>query len=476
MTERSAPGTHGIGHRLHESGKTMKRSSRPLRRTTGALLRSALALPLIWAITPCAAASMESSEVVTKFVSFAILEDYDKGDDLEDIARDFELMQELEVTTMRCSFGWDDYEPTRGAYDFEWLEEFVQAAETHAIELRPYIGYTPEWAGVPRGEDEVVWNNPPASMDDWYQFVFRLTSALSDHSNVLSYEIYNEENVSFWWDGSVEHYKETLETGSEAVRAGHPDAQVILGGMVYPDIEWLESIAESGGSDFYAVTPFHAYPETWTPDSVRVENYLDASFRESFVALNDSLGGSNPIWINEMGFATTPGKTERQQANWWARAVSTYLAEPAIEHIGIYEIKDLSPERDAIGDAANYHLGLTRTDRTKKLAFHTVDLLTDLLDTGTITVADGDVMVEVTSGAAGDLHRHLFVRPDGGQVLFLYDLESSPEVQVTLTDPASTAQLFALDGSSTATALEEGRKLSGVQLSPGEVLIFKFDP
>ena len=93
-----------------------------------------------------------------------------------------------------------------------------------------------------------------------------------------------------------------------------------------------------------------------------------------------------PIWINETGFATVPGKSERDQASWWVRAIATFLAHPRVEHIGIYEIKDLSPGKPVIGDAPNYHLGLTRADRTKKLAFYTVDLLTDLLDTGTLMV------------------------------------------------------------------------------------------
>ena len=63
---------------------------------------------------------------VTKPVSFAVLEDYDKGDDLNDIALDFELLNELGIDEMRCSFGWDDYEPHKGEYDFAWLKQFVE--------------------------------------------------------------------------------------------------------------------------------------------------------------------------------------------------------------------------------------------------------------------------------------------------------------------------------------------------------------
>src|SRR3954449_2781481 len=78
-----------------------------------------------------------------KRLTFAILEDYDKGDDLADVAKDVALFRQLGVTTWRGSFGWDDYEPSRGTYDFDWLHRFADLAASSGIMLRPYIGYTP---------------------------------------------------------------------------------------------------------------------------------------------------------------------------------------------------------------------------------------------------------------------------------------------------------------------------------------------
>src|SRR4051812_46724559 len=57
---------------------------------------------------------------VTKPISFAILEDYDKGQDLSEVARDFSRFRELGIRQWRGSFGWDDYEPSRGQYDLDW--------------------------------------------------------------------------------------------------------------------------------------------------------------------------------------------------------------------------------------------------------------------------------------------------------------------------------------------------------------------
>jgi hypothetical protein len=409
-----------------------------------------------------------------KPVAFAVLEDYDKGQELAGIELDFQLMNELEIHELRCSFGWDDYEPAPGQYDFVWLKEFVALAAHYGIRLRPYIGYTPPWAGA-ADSDGVAWNNPPASEQAWYDFVYNLALALRDYPNVLSYEVYNEENTRMWWDGTVAQYGTVLRLAAQAVRAADADAQVLLGGLVYPDGDWLLALIEGGHAQHYDVVPFHAYPETWTEPGTVVENYLDAHHYDSFV-LTNNLGEAEPIWINEMGFATTPGRTEEQQANWFARAVSTFLAEPEIEQIGIYEIKDLAQGREMIGDDTNYYLGLTRADRTKKLAFYTVDLLTDLLDTGAIIPADDEATVQVTAGTAGELYHHLFKRPEGSQVLFVYDKRAAPTVQVTLATPGQKAIRYELDGSAAPHTAFDGTTLAGVSLQPGQVAIFRISP
>jgi YD repeat-containing protein len=411
---------------------------------------------------------------LARMVSFAVLEDYDKGTDLNEVAKDFELMKELGIDLLRCSLGWDDYEPIQGQYDFAWLKQFVQLAQRYGIKLRPYIGYTPSWAGAP-GSDDQDWNNPPRDYRLWHRFVYRLATALREYRNVLSYEIYNEQNARLWWDGSIEQYKETLRQAALAIRAADPDAQVILGGFVFADDHWLESIVHSGHAQYYDITPFHAYPETWTAQDVVVENYLDARY-QAFVRYNRTLGEGEPIWINEMGFATTSGKSELDQANWWARAVSSFLADPEIEHIGVYEIKDLAAGQNVIGDEKNYHLGITRTDRTKKLAFHTVALLKELLGTGPISVANSELTVTILEGAPRELHWRLFRRWDGKQVLFIYDKAGTPTLRVSFRTARATAFRYDLNGRSTRVRDFDGESLGALQLTAGQVAIFLVDP
>src|SRR5829696_8780983 len=134
--------------------------------------------------------------------TFSILEDYDKGDDLADIGRDFDLMDELGVATWRGSFGWDDFEPEPGRYDFRWLHQFATFAESRRIVLRPYLGYTPAWAAAAPDADGQPWNQPPRDQRAWRAFVAAIAAELRHHANVPSLEVYNEQNVAQWWEGS----------------------------------------------------------------------------------------------------------------------------------------------------------------------------------------------------------------------------------------------------------------------------------
>ncbi|ACM18692.1 glycoside hydrolase, putative [Geotalea daltonii FRC-32] len=417
-----------------------------------------------------------AAQAFTKPVSFSILQDYVKGEDLEEVAKDFRLMKELGLTTWRGSLAWGDYEPAQGQYDFKWLRQFVELATQHGMSLRPYIGYTAPWAAG-GGTDKEAWNDPPARLQDWSNFVSHLSGALASQKNILSYEIYNEENVRQWWDGTAEQYNQVLQKGAEAIRSSDRTKPVIFGGMVYPDADWVKAACDEYGSgDSFHILPFHAYPETWTEKNIVLENYLDQGypnhFQGTFIPWADQYCGRKPIWINEAGFANTPGKSETDQANWWARAFATFLASPRVEHLGIYQIKERKQSETVIGGGENYYLGISRPDRTRKMAFFTIKRLIGLLDVGNLTIADRELKVEVTSGKKVELYSHLFVRPDGSQVLFVWDKKGEPTLRLH-PRPGSAVVEYALDGSPLPFRSYNGKTLEKVKLTPGLVRIFE---
>jgi len=398
----------------------------------------------------------------------AIGEDYRRGDPFERIDRDFQLMTDLGLSEWRGSISWIDQEPVRGQYDFAWLDEFLVRAERHGITLHPYVAYTPAFAARPTGSTENRWNRPPANEADWMRFVDALGRRLMRHRNVASIEIYNEENASEWWDGKAADYARVVIDARRALPARFR-VPIVLGGLVFPDSAWVRNVcAVSGAAASFSVLPIHAYPETWLPPDVTVESY--ASSIAPFVRDADAACGRKSIWVNEAGAPTTADKNERDQARWWVRPVASSLAEPRIEQIGIYRLRDLPVDQPSIGGEPNYHLGLVYTDGRPKLAFHTIRLLHDLLDVGRLTSLDSGFIV--TSPHPGELHAHLFERADGDRVLIMWDRTETSMASVQLGESGSGLVEYALDGTRVESPVFDGRAFRE-RLERGEPRIYR---
>ena len=437
------------------------------RRQTGAAALAIVAL-LLCRLPVGALPALPYSRLLT----FSILEDYDKNESLSDVEKDFTAFHELGITTWRGSFGWDDYEPSRGSYDFEWLDRFVDLAERDGVTLRPYVGYTPAWAAA-GGKDADAWNDPPRDLNEWAAFVATMAKRLHSHHNIASYEIYNEEDSAQWWDGSPAQYAEVLARAAHAITEESPGTAVILGGMVHADGAWLDQVCGMT-RDRFSIVAFHAYPETWTPPDVDLERYLGAHFEDGFVANADRQCGRKPIWINETGFATVDGHTEREQAEWWMRAIATFAAEPRIEHIGVYEIKDLRPDRPSIGGAPNYHLGLMTADRKRKLAFQTVRDLAGFLGGERISV--DDEVRAVGAGESGDVYLHALRREDKRELVVVWTKRADRTIRIQSGMRYRAAIEHDLDGGTSPVSKFDGRTISAVKLAAGHPRAFELVP
>ncbi|MFL5513491.1 MAG: hypothetical protein ACJ8CN_13795 [Gemmatimonadales bacterium] len=152
--------------------------------------------------------------------------------------------------------------------------------------------------------------------------------------------------------------------------------------------------------------------------------------------------------------------------------MATFLAEPRVEQIGIYEIKDQQLGTEVIGDAPNYYLGLIKRDGSPKLAFETIRLLVRLFGSDSITVADPLLRARVTAGSAGQLHHHLFIRPDGRQLVFVWDKSGSPTVELTLPAPAGAITGYGIDGRGSPWKNVKENTIRGIALQRGTVRIF----
>lgn len=415
-------------------------------------------------------------------ITFSTNEDYDTAiyghdEGLAEVEKDFQLIRELGLSRLRVSFSWSNYEPVKGRpARLDWLHRFVDLAGKYEITLMPYLCYAPAWVG-----ENGQWNDKPQDMKDWYNYVFRMVSEFKDQ--IHYWELWNEEDIQQWFNGTIDDYVALFRAGAEAVKAADPTAKVLVGGLTEPNDPWVQALLDNGCGDLFDVVPVHSYAESWS--GRMVEDYLTdyGSDFDFLVAMLEKQGKKQEIWLNEIGYPTIGRKTELDQARFIARAVATLMATGRITLISWYEIKDFRQDTSlgVIGDANNYHLGLTYADRRKKLGFATYKMLVSFFNEQPYTYLGQAVSLaeEKQSPQEPRILLHPFRRQHDGRVflfIWLYGPIAKTSVALTFPGKISSVREYALDGTRSDWTGFDGRGMTGVELIQDQPRIFEIVP
>lgn len=166
------------------------------------------------------------------------------------VERELPLIRELGVRLIRIEFPWPLLEPRRGRYDWRRADFIVRQARAHGIQVVPVVVFTPSWAGA------AAASPPPPQV--FGRFVRALASRY--RRSLGYYELWNEPDLSRYFDGSSAAYVRTvLRPGFRAIRAVDPTAKVIIGGPAKADEAWLEGIYTAGGGRSFDVMSYHDY-------------------------------------------------------------------------------------------------------------------------------------------------------------------------------------------------------------------------
>ena len=235
------------------------------------------------------------------------------------------------VTWIRLDLGWSSFQESgRNEYSNWYVERadfIVDAARERGMRVLGTLWRTPDWANG--GAGTIV---PPSDPADYGNFA----GWIAEHfrGRVDAWEIWNEPNLDYFFDGSIQEYVGLLRSAYPAIKAGDPEAEVVLGGPAYNDTPWLRQMYEAGGGPFFDVMATHPYqgmadapPETpddgtiWTLS--HVSNVIDL--------MNEFGDGGKPIWFTEFGWSSHPntpdlpnwkrGVTLEQQADFLLRAL-----------------------------------------------------------------------------------------------------------------------------------------------------------
>lgn len=360
-------------------------------------------------------------------VPLGLCEDYpEESTTLELIRADMELLKRSGIDVLRISFGWDGVEGAEDEYDWLFWDEFVRmAVDDYGITLIPYIAYTPAWNSTNDDPDH-FWHYPPKDYEEFGEFVFDLVTRYKDR--IKSWELWNEPDIWIFWAGTQEEYAKLLRTGSDAVRRADPTAKVVMGGIAH-DPEWLRTLLRDHAvSSAVDVFNMHNYYETW--QGLPMEAIAD--YVNTVYDIVQTYGDGKPIWMAEVGYSSYRSgarvsdsysaryayeHTAAYQAVDLVRRLATVLATEKLSAIAWYEVKDLPPVGETIGDVNNRHLGVARANHEPKPAERALRFFLELTAEPMQSI-DGEAAV--TRPAASESHVHAFEQEDGDVLVFAW--------------------------------------------------------
>ena len=151
------------------------------------------------------------------------------------------------------------------------------------------------WNACPPLNLNLPWDDP---RNYWGQFVYQTVLRYRDH--VDAWEIWNDPDVPFFWQGTASQYAQLLKVAYLAIKAADPDATVVFGGLSYwykPTFhrEVFEALAADPQSArynaYFDVLALHLYSNSDQAYSIT---------RQVYNAMVASVG-PHPVWLTEAG-------------------------------------------------------------------------------------------------------------------------------------------------------------------------------
>jgi len=274
-------------------------------------------------------------------------------------------------------FSWQEIEPTRGEWHWEYPDFLLQAANFYDLDLIVRLDHPPTWAGQTSGGQSNE-TNIPFDVEAYLRFVE--TVAQRYEGRIRGYVVWNEPNLAAEWGGppDPEGYTRLLQRSYEVIRQQDPTALVISAGLsptnAQPDSAeqnnqamddrlFLEKMYQAGARPFFDALGVHPYGFVYPPDDPPgAHDGLNLNRILELRAIMKTYGdGAKPVWATEIGW-TTHGAGEHswltvtpaEQADYLKRAWEKVSAEfPWLHLFTVWNLSQGLPEQD---EKAGYSL------------------------------------------------------------------------------------------------------------------------
>lgn len=313
----------------------------------------------------------------------------------EDADRAFELSQykTLDGFRIRRGLRWNYVQPTKDEWKLEKVSGAIDLSVANGVEILPLLAYGVDWA-----ETDGTYGS--VDIAAYAAYAGGMAKAFCDR--VKEYEIWNEQNISRFWDPVPDpaKYADMLALSYDAIKAECPDARVSFGGMAsWDDVtlfdrwaflrEALEARPDLCGK--FDIVALHPY--TWFQfdpperDAMLAEGlYTEGQTWMTDIARAILAGagcGDKPIYYTELGWPSYD-LTREQVARYAARSL-LLAARDGVDGWYWYTFYDDDPNDEAVRPHEN-HFGLFEwpgedgSNRTPKPAWNALVALHDRLD------------------------------------------------------------------------------------------------
>nr|WP_257720754.1 cellulase family glycosylhydrolase [Mycobacterium sp. JS623] len=280
---------------------------------------------------------------------------------------DAAAIRNLGASWVRVVVQWHKLEWNRGSYDWAAVDNAIQAASAHSLNILVLItGPAPLWAQAP-GTEITANGNPPADPATFGN-ITRLIAERYKKS-VRTWEIWNEPNVpEYFVPVNVPRYAALLRAAYSSIHAVQPDANVMSGGLssnwhgVNP-ADFVRQLYDAGAGDSFDSVGVHPYtfPYPITEDPAG----RGASIMNIYNVMSTHGQSNKKIWLTEYGQATGTNPAAVSEQRQAAILVDFLDRASAISFLGpsfLFTTKDLSSDKANL----DFNFGLYRMDYSPK--------------------------------------------------------------------------------------------------------------
>jgi photosystem II stability/assembly factor-like uncharacterized protein len=274
-------------------------------------------------------------------------------------------------------FSWQELEPTRGEWHWEYPDFLLQATKFYDLDLIARLDHPPAWA-FPATSEQTNGEGFPFEAEAYLKFVEAVAQRYQER--IRGYIIWNEPNLASEWGGPPDPlaYTWLLQRAYEVIKQQDPTALVISAGLsstnksldageqsdqAMDDRRFLEKMYQAGARPFFDALGAHPYGFAYPPDDPSgTHEGLNMNRLLDLRAIMESYGDeAKPVWATEIGWTTqgtgkhnwltvSPEKQAAYLARAWEKACTEF---PWLHVFTVWNLSQGLPEQD---EKAGYSL------------------------------------------------------------------------------------------------------------------------